>query len=127
MTWMISSGGTGITLPFAPSKVRIDNPAKVDQFTQEGALPIVIVDGAENFTVTLEGVIFDTSKTADQIWDDVVSPLLQKRGSLVSLTTTDGDLDGSYVLASFSPTRGSALPRWSYTMQLVMGGSYVIL
>ncbi len=123
------SGGTGgtVTLPFGPAKTRIDNPAKIDQFTQEGALPIVIVDGAENFTVTLEGVIYDSSKTADQIWDDIIVKLLQSRGSQVSLITPDGDLDGTYILASFSPTRASALPRWSYTMQLVMGGSYVIL
>ncbi len=90
-------------------------------------MPIVIVDGAENFTVTFEGVIYDNAKSASDIFQDIVFPLLQKRGTLIRLTTPEGDLDGDYVLASFEPSRVGALPRWTYVMRLVMGGAYVIL
>jgi hypothetical protein len=127
MPWIISGGTGAITLPFAPSKTRITCPAKIDQFTQEGELPIVIVDGAENFTVQLDGVIYDPAKTASQIWSDVVVKLLQKRGSEVQLITSDGDLDGNYVMASFEPVRDRKIARWTYTMRLVMGKAYVIL
>jgi len=123
LTWTIGD----VTLPFAPSKVRVSNPAKVDQFVQESDLPIVIVDGAENFTITIEGVIYDTGKTANQIWADVIIPLLQKRGTIVALSTSEGDLDDSYVLASFEPARVGKLPCWTYTMRLLKGSSYVIL
>ncbi len=127
MSWTISSDEVTVTLPFGPLKTRISNPAKVDQFVQEGELPIVIVDGAENFTVTFEGVIYDDTKTASEIFQDIIFPLLQKRGTLISLATPEGILDGSYVLASFEPSRVGVRPRWTYTMHLVMGGAYVIL
>jgi hypothetical protein len=119
LTWSISCG-SAVTLPFGPSETRISNPAKIDLFTQEGDDPIVIVDGAESYKVEFTGVLYDC-------WDSVVAPLLAMRGKVVDLVTPDGDLDGQFVLASFEPRRVGAQPRWSYTMRLVKGSSYVVL
>ena len=127
MPWTISGGtGANVTLPYGPNKVRITNPAKIDNFTQEGALPIVIVDGADNYTLTLDGTFYDKTKTASQNWTEIAL-LIGKRGSQIYLITPEGDLDGSYVMASFEPSRDRLLGRWSYSMKLVKGGSYVIL
>jgi hypothetical protein len=70
---------------------------------------------------------YETTKTAAQIFQDIIFPLLQKRGTLIALATPESVLDGSYVLASFEPSRIGARPRWTYTMRLIMGGGYVIL
>jgi hypothetical protein len=118
-SWVISAG-TGITLPFGPNQTRITGPAKVETFQQEGDDPILIVDGLDAFTLELQGVLYDC-------WDTVIEPLLGLRGKEVALTTPDGDLDDTYVLVGFEPSRIGALPRWTYTMRLQKGSSHVIL
>ena len=116
-----------MTLPFAPTKVRVSGPAKFDIYPQDGDLPIIIVDGVDAFTVQLDGVIYDPAKTAEQVWDDIISSLLAKQGLEVQVTTSDGDLDDTYVLASFEPSRDHKLARWNYSMRLVKGSVHVIL
>ena len=119
LSWVISAG-TGITLPFGPEKTRVMGPAKIESFAQESDDPILVVNGLDAFTVELQGVLYDC-------WDSVVAPLLEKRGLEVALTTPDGDLDGTYILAVFDVARSGAAPRWTYTMRLVKGKTHVIL
>ena len=119
LSWVISAG-TGITLPFGPEKTRVMGLAKIESFAQESDDPILVVNGLDAFTVELQGVLYDC-------WDSVVAPLLEKRGLEVALTTPDGDLDGTYILAVFDVARSGAAPRWTYTMRLVKGKTHVIL
>jgi hypothetical protein len=85
------------------------------------------VEGVESYTLQVDGIINDPAKTASQVWTTLIKPLLDKRGTEIQLTTTEGDLDGIYVLASFEPSRDRKLPRWTYTMRLVKGSEHIIL
>lgn len=121
--WIIGD----ITLPLSPTRVKISNPATIEKFEQPQQNPIVVVTGADLFSVTLEGSIYVKGASHAVIWQNYIVPLLQMRGSAIQVSTPDGQFDGTWILQSFEPTRTGKLARYTYSLKLVAGSEYVIL
>ncbi len=70
MTWVIGT----VTLPFAPSSVRMPKSADKEQVKPDAGEPVNIVTGTKS-TVTLKGTIANEALTAAQIVSTYITPL----------------------------------------------------
>ena len=75
--WSISE----ITLPYGPQKLSISGAPNEADITQSGEEPIITIDGLSGTTLTLSGTLADDSRSDEQLWNDVISPLLDLRGT----------------------------------------------
>src|SRR5512136_1962578 len=114
MTWTIGA----VTLPFAPSSVRMPKSSDKEQVKPDGGEPGNVVTGTKS-TVTLKGTISDSALTAAQIVSNYISPLYALVGTQVAVTTTDGFIDGNWLLDTFDAARDNPYAHWDYTMSLV--------
>ncbi len=116
MTWTIG----GVTLSYAPERVRMPMAAKKDVLeNNDGGYPVNINTGLD-FSIQLTGSIpvADVAK---------ISSLLAIVGSEVALTTTDGLLDGNWNFDSFEPGKEGPGPVYNYTMRFSKGNLNITL
>ena len=121
MTWTIGT----VTLPFAPSSVRMPKSADKEQVKPDSENPVNVVTGTKS-TVTLKGTISNPALTASQIVSTYINPLYDQVGTQVAVTTTDGMIDGDWLLDSFEASRDNPYPNWDYNMTLVKGSENIV-
>ena len=121
MTWTIGT----VTLPIAPSSVRMPKSSDKEQVKPDGGEPVNVVTGTKS-TVTLKGTISDPTLTAAQIVSTYITPLYGLVGTQVAVTTTDGFIDGNWLLDTFDAARDNPYPNWDYTMSLVKGSENIV-
>ena len=116
MTWTIG----GVTLSYGPEKVRMPLSTKKETLEDNDGGYAVNINTGLDFSIQLEGTIplEDASK---------ISNLLALVGTEVSLTTTDGILDGDWNFDSFEPARNGPSPMYSYTMRFSKGNLNITL
>jgi hypothetical protein len=122
-TWQINE----VALPFGPASVKICGGINKEIMPKSGDEPVQIVDGLAGTTLTLNGTIDDDSKTDVQLWSDILTPLLELRGTEVTLVCPYVGLNGSYLLDSFEPARDTYYPIYSYSMRLTKSSLIVVL
>ena len=122
-SWQINE----ITLPFGPESVKINGGINKETMPKSADEPIQIVDGLAGTTLTLNGAISDDSKTDPQLWSDILTPLLDIRGTEVTLVCPYVGLNGSYLLESFEPSRNTYHAIYAYSMRLTRSSLIVVL
>lgn len=122
MTWTIG----GVTLPYGPTKLRFNKTANKEIIPQSGDDPLQIVDGMQQNMAQLDGTIADSALTEAQIWSTYLSPILALVGTEISCSSTDGSIDGNWMLDSFEPSRESAKV-YRYSLRLTKGSVNITL
>ena len=112
--WQIND----VSLPYGPQKFAVTGAANESDITQSGEEPIITIDGLSGTTLTLTGTIDDDTKTDDELWTDIIQPLLDLRGAEVSLVCPVTALTGIWVLIDFQPSRDKFLKIYDYTLRL---------
>ena len=112
--WSISE----ITLPYGPQKLSISGAPNEADITQSGEEPIITIDGLSGTTLTLSGTLADDSRSDEQLWNDVISPLLDLRGTEIVLLCPISALTGTWTLIDFQPSRDKHAQIYDYTMRL---------
>ncbi len=105
-------------MPYGPHKFGITGAPNESEITQSGEEPIIIIDGLSGTTLALSGTIDDDAKTDDELWNDIIQPLLDLRGVEVTLSCPVTALNGVWVLVDFQPSRGQFLKIYDYTLRL---------
>jgi phage protein U len=123
LTW---SFGT-VTFPFGPTQLAYIKTINKDTIPQSGDDPVAIVDGTTTNNVQLSGTIADASKTDAQIWSDILTPMLNQLGTAITVVSSNGSIDGTWLLEKFEPKRTSANPIYEYTMVLSKYSDLVVL
>ena len=123
MTW---SFGTA-TFPYGPTQIAYIKTINKDTIPQSGNDPVVVVDGVTSNSVQLSGSIADASKTDAQIWSDVLTPMLNQLGTAITVVSSNGSIDGTWLLEKFEPKRTSANPIYEYTMVLSKYSDLLVL
>jgi phage protein U len=123
MTWSFG----GVTFPFGPTQLAYFKTINKDTFPQSGDDPIAIVDGITSNNVQLSGSIADDSKTDAQSWSDILTPMLDQLGTAITVVSSNGSIDGTWLLEKFEPKRTSANPIYEYTMVLSKYSTLVVL
>jgi hypothetical protein len=116
-----------VVLPFGPSGVKVNGGVNKQTMAKAGDEPVQIVEGKSGSTLTLSGSLEDDSKTDVQLWEDVITPLLELQGSEVTLVCPITGLNGTYLLEAFEPSRDKFHPIYDYTMRLTKSSLNVIL
>ena len=120
--WQINE----IVLPYGPLKFGLTGDANEDSITQSGEEPIITIDGLSGTILTLSGTITDDSKTVDQLWSEIISPLLDLRGSEITLVCPISALNGVWTLVGFQPSSDKH-SIYEYTMRLKKSSLTVVL
>ena len=123
MTW---SFGT-VTFPYGPTQIAYIRTINKDTIPQSGDDPVAIVDGVTSNSVQLSGSIAVASKTDAQIWSDILTPMLNQLGTAIIVVSSNGSIDGTWLLEKFEPKRTSANPIYDYTMVLSKYSTLVVL
>jgi phage protein U len=117
----------GVTFPFGPTQISYIKTINKETIPQSGDDPVAIVDGMSSNSVQLSGSIADPAKTDSQIWSDILAPMIALIGTSISVTSTNGSIDGTWLLEKFEPKRTSANPIYEYTMVLSKYSTLVVL
>jgi phage protein U len=117
----------GVTFPFGPSQLAYIKTINKETMPQSGDDPVAIVDGMSSNSVQLSGSIADPTKTDSQIWSDILAPMIELIGTSIAVTSTNGSIDGTWLLEKFEPKRTSANPIYEYTMVLSKYSTLVVL
>ena len=123
MTWIFG----GVTFPFGPTQLAYIKTINKDTMPQSGDDPVAVVDGTTSNSVQLSGSIADPAKTDAQIWSSILTPMLALIGTSISVSSTNGSIDGTWLLEKFEPKRTSANPIYEYTMVLSKYSTLVVL
>jgi hypothetical protein len=107
-----------ITLPYGPQKISVSGAPNESDITQSGEEPIITIDGLSGTTLNLTGTIADDSKSDDQLWSDIITPLLNLRGSEILLLCPIAALTGTWTLTDFQPSKDKHAAIYDYTMRL---------
>ena len=122
MTW---SFGT-VTFPFGPLQIAFIKTPNEDKIQQSGVDPVVVVDGFET-SVQLTGSIGNSSKTDTELWSTYLTPMIGQIGTIITVVSGNGSIDGSWYLRKFEPKRTSAASIYDYTMVLSKVSTLVTL
>ena len=98
--------------------------ADKEQVKPDAGEPVNIVTGTKT-TVTLKGTIANAALTAAQIVSTYITPLCGLVGTQVAVTTTDGMIDGDWLLDTFDPSRDNPAPIYDYNIMLVKGSENI--
>ena len=123
MAWTFGA----VTFPFGPTQISYIKTINKESMPQSGDDPVAIVDGTSSNSVQLSGSIADPEKTDAQIWSDILTPMIALIGTSISVTSTNGSIDGTWLLEKFEPKRTSANPIYEYTMVLSKYSVLVVL
>jgi hypothetical protein len=123
MAWIFGS----VTFPFGPNQIAYMKTINKESMPQSGDDPVVIVDGTSSNSVQLSGAIADPTKTDSQIWSTILTPLIALIGTSISVTSTNGSIDGTWLLEKFEPKRTSPNLIYDYTMVLSKYSALVVL
>jgi phage protein U len=123
MAWMFG----GVTFPFGPTQIAYVKTINKETLSQSGDDPVAIVDGTSSNSVQLSGSIADPAKTDAQLWSDILTPMIALIGTSISVTSTNGSIDGTWLLEKFEPKRTSANLIYEYTMVLSKYSALVVL
>jgi phage protein U len=117
----------GVTFPFGPTQIAYVKTINKETLSQSGDDPVAIVDGTSSNSVQLSGSIADPAKTDAQLWSDILTPMIALIGTSISVTSTNGSIDGTWLLEKFEPKRTSANLIYEYTMVLSKYSALVVL
>ena len=123
MTWSFG----GVTFPFGPTQLAYIKTINKEMMPQSGTDPVAIVDGTTSNSVQLSGSIADPSKTDADLWTDVLTPLIALIGTAINVVSSNGSIDGTWLLEKFEPKRTSANLIYEYTMVLSKYSTLVVL
>ena len=123
MAWTFGS----VTFPFGPSQLAYIKTINKESMPQSGHDPVVIVDGTSSNSVQLSGSIADSTKTDAQLWSTYLTPMIALIGTSISVTSTNGSIDGTWLLEKFEPKRTSTNLIYDYTMVLTKYSTLVVL
>ena len=123
MTWIFG----GVTFPFGPTQLAYIKTINKEAMPQSGDDPVAIVDGTTSNSVQLSGSIADPAKTDAQIWSSILTPMIALIGTSISVSSTNGSVDGTWLLEKFEPKRTSANVIYDYTMVLSKYSTLVVL
>jgi phage protein U len=117
----------GVTFPYGPTQIAYIKTINKEMMPQSGHDPVAIVDGITSNSVQLSGAIADSTKTDAQIWSTILTPMIALIGTSISVTSTNGSIDGTWLLEKFEPKRTSANLIYEYTMVLSKYSTLVVL
>jgi phage protein U len=117
----------GVTFPCGPTQIAYIKTINKEMMPQSGHDPVAIVDGITSNSVQLSGAIADSTKTDAQIWSTILTPMIALIGTSISVTSTNGSIDGTWLLEKFEPKRTSANLIYEYTMVLSKYSTLVVL
>jgi len=105
-TWQIGDGTNTITLPFAPTNVKVSLPFQLEEFTIEGQGTALISRFPKSKTVTLSGALWVTGSTNQQLITNFLTQLESWNRKVVQLSDPDNQFFTSAGwLFSFDYTR----------------------
>ncbi len=110
-----------VELPYGPSSIVLRNPAKVEEFEMDDAMPILIVPGFGAIELVLEGNLVGDKAS---IMGSYVFPLMSQVGEVVTLDNT-GYYDTDWLCVDFTWVEVNAR-QIKYTIRLLMGAAYII-
>jgi phage protein U len=123
LTWTFGA----VTFPFGPTQISYIKTINKDTIPQSGDDPVAIVDGTTTNSVQLSGSIADASKTDAELWSDILTPMLNQLGTSITVVSSNGSIDGTWLLEKFEPKRTSANLIYEYTMVLSKYSTLVVL
>jgi hypothetical protein len=121
--WQINN----VVLPYGPFKLSLSGAPNEEDIKQSGEEPIITIDGLSGTTLTLSGTLADDSKSDDQLWSDIISPLLDFRGTEILLVCPITALNGTWTLVDFQPSRDKHPLIYDYTLRLKKSCLTVVL
>jgi phage protein U len=123
MAWTFGA----VTFPFGPTQISYIKTINKDTIPQSGDDPVAIVDGTTTNSVQLSGAIVDLAKTDAELWSDILTPMLNQLGTSITVVSSNGSIDGTWLLEKFEPKRTSANLIYEYTMVLSKYSTLVVL
>jgi phage protein U len=116
-----------VTFPLGPKQIAWVTTINKDVLPQSGTDPVSVVDGTSANSVQLSGSIADDSKTDAELWSTYLAPMRALIGTSITVVSSNGSIDGIWLLEKFDPTRASAALIYDYTMVLSKFSALVVL
>jgi hypothetical protein len=115
-----------VAFPFGPLQIAFIKTPNEDKIQQSDVDPVVVVDGFET-SVQLTGSIGNNAKSDSELWSTYLTPMIGQIGTIITVVSGNGSIDGSWYLRKFEPKRTSAVPVYDYTMVLSKVSTLVTL
>jgi hypothetical protein len=114
----------GVSMP-APTSVSKRGPAKIEAFDIDGDEPVIIVPGLQATEVIIDGVLVGDKDTIESTY---LVPLEALKGTVVTVefSFTGTRYDGDWILSEVSYREVDA-KRFTYSLRLTKGSSYIVL
>jgi hypothetical protein len=129
MSWVISSGGTSVTFPVAPTSITDENPVVETDFQVDGQQSVVVSEGLDVRVLTLKGFFYTSGQNKSYLDANFVSPLLGLNRQVVMLASPTSRYNGNWLLIvkSVEEKPEGQLQRYSYTLVLKQGAAFLVL
>jgi len=128
MTWKFSWDSTTITFPRNPSKVTVKYTSVTKSIPMPGDYPLVISQGKQTPVLTVEGLLAESGKTIEQLYNDYLSPLIDRLYKEITVDADDSRYDGTYILTSLTYYEVGGVTRAvRYKMEFIKGSQHIIL
>ena len=129
MSWIISSGGTSVTLPVAPQTIIDENPDIETDFQVEGQQSIIISEALDIRVLTLQGFFYVAGQNKSYLDTTFADPLRGLNRQVITLTCPTSRYNGSWKLTVKTLTEKAegSLQRYSYMLIMKQGAAFVVL
>ena len=123
--WSVSS----VQLPINPSRVAVSNPARLEEFQVDGGASLAVCSGLGLRDLTVSGVLYEQGKSMEYLETSYLLPLLELRGTEVSVDGLGDRVDGSWILESVSweEKPEGQVAKIAYVLRLKQGGENIVL
>ena len=128
MSWVISKGGTSVTLPVAPQNVSDENPVVESDFQVDGQQSVIVSEGLDVRILTLKGFFYVASQNKAYLDSNFCNPLLSFNRQVVSLSSPTTRYNGNWLLnvKSLEEKAEGLLQRYNFTLVLKQGAAFVV-
>jgi hypothetical protein len=129
MSWSITYNSTVVTFPLNPQYVEDANDVNKSHVQVEGQQSVVVSEGLDVRVLTLKGFFWVPSQNKAYLDTNFCLPLQGMNGKIVTLASPTSRYNGTWLLIVKSVVEKAEgqLQRYTYTLTLEQGASFVIL
>jgi hypothetical protein len=128
LSFVLARDAITVTLPIV-NDLSDGGDCNIELFDQDRVKPIIIIKNDTVQTLTLQGYFWVTNQNNSDLETNYLAGLRAIKGKEVTLTSLDGQYDGSWVLKSYVFRRiaEGQLTRYAFTVVLLQGDDVIEL